>query len=565
MLGKYGETIVVDWGLARSFDRDDTDRASGEATLMLGSGDKDPEFSEGVVGTPNYMSPEQADGGISVGKPTDIYSLGATLYKLLTGKLAIRGNSVHKTLEKVRRGDYPPPREIKAQVPSALEAICIKAMLLSPSDRYDSALDLAADVEHYLANERVLAYAEPMSRQIYRWMRKHSLSAQVVAVTLLAILLMATVLLTNTFDHRSRIIAEKLNGLKSKASVEEAVLLGDFRALEADVRFLASRPQVTTVAAATSLNFVLSERDELVEVFAEFIRRNDGYMQARLIGSDGMERVRVERKKPGGDVQVADKMSDKGKSGYFVDTMELRPDEVYLSKLELNVEQEKKDYDFPVVRAATAIFDETEKSLGIVIINMHFSHLTKLVQQSVNADQLVKPNAQQLMVYLTNHKGEFLLHPVPGIGFCFERDMKYQVDDMYVQLGQFRASSDREVKDVQLTRVKPKCGVLVEPRLNQRADRELLDQLAASIKADYPDVHSIFSDDETRGILKGIRGHQLQTICGDLKTKYGEVFAIHQLPQRYSEKEQAVYCRKIFFDERKPERFITLVLVLPYE
>ena len=85
------------------------------------------------LGTPAYMSPEQAAGRIDdLGPASDVYSLGATLYCLLTGRLPLTTTDLAELLRKVERGDFPPPRKLKGWVDPALEAICLKAMATEP-------------------------------------------------------------------------------------------------------------------------------------------------------------------------------------------------------------------------------------------------------------------------------------------------------------------------------------------------------------------------------------------------------------------------------------------------
>jgi tetratricopeptide (TPR) repeat protein/tRNA A-37 threonylcarbamoyl transferase component Bud32 len=174
MLGKYGETLVVDWGLAKPIPRDDAVRTADEATLTVGLADGDNATLIGqAVGTPAYMSPEQASGQWGrVGASSDIYSLGAILYTLLTGQPPFVMGSVREKLEQVQRGAFPRPRAIKA-CPPALEAICLKAMALRPEERYSTAMALAADVEHWLADEPVTVYREPLPARLRRWGRRH--------------------------------------------------------------------------------------------------------------------------------------------------------------------------------------------------------------------------------------------------------------------------------------------------------------------------------------------------------------------------------------------------------
>src|SRR5262249_1536385 len=151
---KYGETLVVDWGLAKTVERSDEARASGEETLQpSGAAGESATRTGQVVGTPAYMSPEQAAGALGqLGPASDIYSLGATLYVLLTGQAPFVGGNL---VQQVQRGALVRPRQVKPAVPPALGAICLKAMALQPEERYPTALELAADVEHWLADEPV--------------------------------------------------------------------------------------------------------------------------------------------------------------------------------------------------------------------------------------------------------------------------------------------------------------------------------------------------------------------------------------------------------------------------
>jgi serine/threonine-protein kinase len=206
MVGKYGETLVVDWGLAKPFAREETVRQSGEATVVPRPGQDEGDTKIGEqVGTPAYMSPEQAEGRWDVvGPASDIFSLGATLYAVLTGKAPFSGGDVLEALENARPGDFRLPRQVKKTVPPALEAICLKTMARKPAERYATAQDLASDLEHWLADEPVGAYREPISVRARRWVGRHRVlvSGAVAAVLVAAVSLgVATVLLEGAYKR----------------------------------------------------------------------------------------------------------------------------------------------------------------------------------------------------------------------------------------------------------------------------------------------------------------------------------------------------------------------------
>ncbi|HWE38619.1 MAG TPA: serine/threonine-protein kinase [Isosphaeraceae bacterium] len=175
MLGEFGETLVVDWGLAKVLDRAGGDGASAaDRPFRPPSAGSTPTEDGAQVGTPQYMSPEQAAGDLDRHGPrSDVYSLGATLYCLLTGRPPFAGHDAESTLAAVRAGDYPPPRRVDPTIAPALEAICRKAMALRPDDRYESPRALAADVERWLGDEPVSAHREPIADRARRWMRRH--------------------------------------------------------------------------------------------------------------------------------------------------------------------------------------------------------------------------------------------------------------------------------------------------------------------------------------------------------------------------------------------------------
>jgi serine/threonine protein kinase len=175
MLGRYGETLLIDWGLAKATGRraPADPNAPVETTLVPHSA-SDHAPTVGEHGTPLYMSPEQAAGEVeSLGPATDIYGLGAILFTLLTGQPPVGGRTTDEVLKRVRHGAIRPPQWLNPKVPRRLGAVCLKALALKPGDRYATALALAEEVEHWLADEPVRACRDGPAERLARWARRH--------------------------------------------------------------------------------------------------------------------------------------------------------------------------------------------------------------------------------------------------------------------------------------------------------------------------------------------------------------------------------------------------------
>ncbi len=171
LLDARGEPQLTDFGLAK--------RDVGEITMTL----------EGqVLGTPAYMSPEQARGdGHRVDGRSDVYSLGVILYELLTGELPFRGNT-RMVLHQVLYDEPRAPRGLNDRIPRDLETICLKAMAKEPARRYESATQFAADLRRYLAGEPIRARPVGAIERSWRWARRHRAAAGLACALVVAAL-----------------------------------------------------------------------------------------------------------------------------------------------------------------------------------------------------------------------------------------------------------------------------------------------------------------------------------------------------------------------------------------
>jgi WD40 repeat protein/serine/threonine protein kinase len=187
LLGPYGETLVVDWGLAKVVGRGEGAAHAGAVQVTFQPASGSSETLPGTaLGTPAYMSPEQAEGRLDqVGPLSDVYSLGATLFCLLTGKPPVGETDVGEVLRRVQRGEFPPPRAVRPGIPQGLEAIVLKALALKPEGRYPAARVLADEIEDWLADEPVSVYREPITVRLTRWGRRHRTLATSIGVLLI--------------------------------------------------------------------------------------------------------------------------------------------------------------------------------------------------------------------------------------------------------------------------------------------------------------------------------------------------------------------------------------------
>lgn len=256
MVGSFGETIVLDWGLAkdlgkhpRELQQESVDGPTNEQTLGISLQPSDEKYDSkrsarsrsasnnrdgltqigAVMGTAAYMSPEQARGESDrVDSRSDVFSLGVILYEILAGVSPFRSNSVQTTLKLVAIADFKRPRKLNRHVPLALDAICNRAMHLAPEDRYQDAKLLADDIESYLSGHAVTAYREPWWGKVDRVAGKHhtlvrSAFVALFAIAMLSILGAAKIDFARRAETKARLHAEQETREKEFAHQRERI------------------------------------------------------------------------------------------------------------------------------------------------------------------------------------------------------------------------------------------------------------------------------------------------------------------------------------------------------
>lgn len=226
LLDASGEPFVTDFGLA---------------TITEGETRARPE---GVVGTPSYMAPEQAEGrGGELTTATDVYSLGVVLFEMLTGRPPFKGDSVVEVLHKIVHKEPAPPRSFRDHIDRDLETICLRCLEKKPEQRFASAEALANDLEHWLKGEPITARAVTRRERAWKWVKRRPALASVAAVLILLLLAVAVAspvalwhfetLRDAEATERKRADLERSNAGRLRREAEELRAVAEYRQLEA--------------------------------------------------------------------------------------------------------------------------------------------------------------------------------------------------------------------------------------------------------------------------------------------------------------------------------------------
>ena len=224
ILGRFGETMIIDWGLAKTQgdtgETDEPDRRLARELRHYQEADGEDTMYGAALGTPAYMSPEQALGHVEdIDQLSDVYSLGAILYEILTGVPPHTGGSPHVIMLRVVDEPIKLVSPLEPDVPGELCAIAEKALQKKKADRYSSSGELARDLSAYLSGEKISSYQYSNWELLYRFFRRNRLIVSAAFLVMLAVL--GTAVFMTRAWRREQLAGERVQRAKDQESAQK--------------------------------------------------------------------------------------------------------------------------------------------------------------------------------------------------------------------------------------------------------------------------------------------------------------------------------------------------------
>jgi WD40 repeat protein len=242
MIGEFGETVIIDWGLAKVVGQKEEEHPSLEDTLHRLHGDQavgpDKTLTGEVLGSPHYMSPEQAGGRITeIDARSDVFSLGALLYEILAEHAAFDKSSIEALIEQIQHEDPVPISKREPHVPKELASICYRAIQKDKAGRYSSAKQMGEDVNRFLSGSVVSAYAYTPLERLRRFYSQRRALVNVSASAIVAIFAIASFAFVTVARSRDQAITARERETVARDQAQSDKYVAEIRLAQSYIDF----------------------------------------------------------------------------------------------------------------------------------------------------------------------------------------------------------------------------------------------------------------------------------------------------------------------------------------
>lgn len=456
-LDGFGQVILLDWGLAKINDEFGLSETAFGSLSEATPQDSQLTMANQVLGSPMYMAPEQAAGRLDeIDEQTDVYGLGGILYGILTGHAPHEnsfadpssGATIPDMLSTIVSRPISRPEELVPDVPSALEAICLKATSQKKYARYPSAAAIAEDVERYLAGGQVIAYNEPFSKRAVRWATAHPRTSQLLVALAAFVFALAFI---GVYTLRQRQLAE--HNMRFSHATDIAKELGFHLESKAElatsnVRFITGLPPIQGIIDARS---GLSKEEDseatwverLGTIFDALIRNNQSYLSIVYFEVDDniTELCRSERNIQTGWVR---RVPTAALASFPIPESEppldsLKPGDVVLKTSDRITEHAPLNFRHALSIAASAVtYDHhTGQLFGFAAAQVDLEELVK--------DRMASIGGDEVNIYLTDHLG--IVQLAFESGELEPAAVSAHIGDFIPELKSFETSAEEELSD----------------------------------------------------------------------------------------------------------------------
>lgn len=425
-IDSFGQVIVIDWGIAKVIDElQSFDNLAGGQSGSGGGGNSTMEGQ--ILGTPLYMAPEQAAGRVDeLDERTDIYGLGAILYAILTGaapheltRETSKSTTSRELLTAIAGRPSPNALDTNPEADPALAAICAKAMSRRQYARYQSATELAGDVERWMAGENVTAYRERPLQRLARWIQNHRIMSQAIGLVAVTVIVAIAVMIaaSHQADRANRQIRfDEMRGYNRELEVQ---LRATAEQVSKDARFMSNLPPIQALIPGEAKEAGGESPDvwrgRLEMIYEEFLRANPDYVAIaymELSEDAATDIVRVERNMsdPGYIRRVpASRLVKFEQKDILQKVFELDRGDIQLVLRGANDDPTDSVDDGVRMFAATPVYDAAKGDLfGVVVVQVDLLNrlskfLNRVDQSTANID-------------VTDAQGNIWISDNPGVG-----------------------------------------------------------------------------------------------------------------------------------------------------